>query len=167
MQQEQPHPEGDDAADDGQPAERRAQEDTLAARVKGVEVVPSYSFIPDDVLSDGPSAKQRIIDGSFDGALVLVQGYRHPDYASAAAYNPVDLRGAEPVYAWDRSPEVRRAVLLAYVDRPVWVVEGPTVTGAGYRVARGPLRAARLLSEPERGATTPTGPRAMSAEGSL
>jgi 4-amino-4-deoxy-L-arabinose transferase-like glycosyltransferase len=153
----------------GRHAEARAIAAVLALSLAAVAVfVPwraadkyhHYRFMRPDV-------RALAATHGFDGGLVLVQGYRHPDYASAAAYNPVDLRGAEPVYAWDRSPEVRRAVLLAYADRPVWIVEGPTVTGAGYRVARGPLPAARLLSELDRGATTPTGPRALSAEGSL
>lgn len=72
--------------------------------------------------------------GFGDDALVLVRGERWPDYSSAAVYNPLDLRAPEPVYAWDRGPEVRREVLAAYPDRTVWVVEGPTLTGDGYRV---------------------------------
>lgn len=70
----------------------------------------------------------------FGDALVLVRGERWPDYSSAAVYNPLDLRAAAPVYAWDRGPEVRRELLAAYPDRTVWLVEGPTRTGDGYRV---------------------------------
>lgn len=71
--------------------------------------------------------------------LVLVRGNRHPDYASAAVYNPVDLDAPVPVYAWDRGPEVREQLLRAYPDRPVWIVEGPTITHQGYRIVEGPL----------------------------
>ena len=53
------------------PAERRAQEDALVANIKRVDVHPSYPIIPDALLEDIPQAKQRIIDGGFDGALVL------------------------------------------------------------------------------------------------
>jgi len=53
------------------PGERRAQEDTLVANIKRVNVQPSYPIIPDELLEDIPKAKQRIIDGGFDGAVVL------------------------------------------------------------------------------------------------
>jgi 4-amino-4-deoxy-L-arabinose transferase-like glycosyltransferase len=83
----------------------------------------------------------RVLDRKikFGRSLVLVRGNRHPDYASAAFYNPLDWDADAPVYAWDRSPETRREVLAAFPDRPVWVLDGPTVTGGGYRVARGPI----------------------------
>ncbi len=83
---------------------------------------------------------------NFSRSLVLVRGDRHPDYASAAVYNPLDLRAAAPVYAWDRSAEVRRRVVEAYRDRPVWIVEGPTLTGEGFRVKAGPLQATDVLA---------------------
>jgi hypothetical protein len=79
-------------------------------------------------------------------SLVLVRGERFPDYSSAAIYNPIDLHADEPVYAWDRSPAVRAQLLREYADRPVWIVEGPSITKAGYRVIAGPLSAARLAS---------------------
>ena len=53
------------------PGERRAQEDALAASIKRVSVAPSYLSIPDELLRDVPKAKQKIIDGGFDGALIL------------------------------------------------------------------------------------------------
>lgn len=77
----------------------------------------------------------------FGRSLVLVRGESFPDYASAAVYNPIDLKADAPVYAWDRNPAVRAEVLRIYADRPVWIVEGPTITHAGYRVAAGPLNA--------------------------
>ncbi len=75
----------------------------------------------------------------FGRSLVLVRGDGFPDYASAAVYNPIGLQGAAPVYAWDRNPAVRAEVLRAYADRPVWIVEGPSITHAGYRIVAGPL----------------------------
>jgi len=80
----------------------------------------------------------------FGRSLVLVRGERFPDYASAAIYNPLDLHATEPVYAWDRSPAVRAQLMRAYPDRPVWIVEGPSITQAGYRVVAGPLAAASI-----------------------
>jgi hypothetical protein len=53
------------------PGERRAQEDTLAASIKRASVVPSYLSISDELLRDVPKVKQKIIDGGFDGALIL------------------------------------------------------------------------------------------------
>lgn len=74
----------------------------------------------------------------FGPSLVLIRGNRHPDYASAFPYNPLDLHASRPVFAWDRSPEVRARLLAAYPERPVWIVEGPTVTGDGFRVVERP-----------------------------
>jgi hypothetical protein len=77
----------------------------------------------------------------FGRSLVLVRGQRHPDYASAAIYNPLDLHADAPIYVWDRGPEARAHALEAYPDRPVWFIEGPTITHAGFRVAAGPVAA--------------------------
>lgn len=88
-----------------------------------------------------PDIRQLAQRHEFGRSLVLIRGERHPDYASAAIYNPLDPQAPAPVYVWDRSDSVRADVLEAYGDRPVWVVAGPSVTGAGFRVIRGPLRA--------------------------
>jgi hypothetical protein len=77
---------------------------------------------------------------------VLIRGERFPDYASAAVYNPLDLRGNAPVYAWDRNPDVRAKTLKVYADRAVWIIEGPSITGAGFKVVAGPLTARELLA---------------------
>jgi Dolichyl-phosphate-mannose-protein mannosyltransferase len=82
----------------------------------------------------------------FSRSLVLIRGERFPDYASAAIYNPLDLRGGETIYAWDRSPEVRRQVLKLYPERPVWVIEGPTLTRNGFRIVAGPVPARELAA---------------------
>jgi 4-amino-4-deoxy-L-arabinose transferase-like glycosyltransferase len=71
--------------------------------------------------------------------LVLVRGERFPDYASAAIENAPDLGPGTTVYAWDRSAEVRARVLTAFPERRVWLVDGPSVTGGGYRFVAGPL----------------------------
>jgi hypothetical protein len=75
---------------------------------------------------------------AFETVLVLVRG-SSTDYSGAAVYNPLDLFAAEPVYAWDRDPESRARVLDQYQDRLVYLVDGPSVTGAGYRLEAGPL----------------------------
>lgn len=84
----------------------------------------------------------------FGRSLVLVRGASHPDYASAAVYNPIDLHAAAPIYAWDASPEIRAALLEAYPDRPVWILDGPSLTGDAYSVVAGPLTPAAALVTP-------------------
>jgi hypothetical protein len=86
-----------------------------------------------------PDVRELARRPDFANALVLIRGRGHPDYASAAVYNPVDVRDAGPIFAWDRNQSVREALLAAYPDRPVWVVDGPSLTGNGYVVSAGPL----------------------------
>ena len=85
----------------------------------------------------------------FGGSLVLIQGNKDPDYASAAIYNHIDLRANTPVYAWDRDPGTRKKLLTAYAERPVWIVKSPSLTQRGYEVIAGPLTAQDLLKEGE------------------
>ena len=89
-------------------------------------------------------------ENRFGRSLVFIRGKRHPDYASAVAYNPTNLRANVPLYAWDAGREAREEALRAYADRPVWFVDGPTRTGGRFRVAAGPLTAdqARAFSQP-------------------
>lgn len=87
----------------------------------------------------------------FGRSLVLIRGERHPDYASAVIYNPLDWQANAPIYAWDRDPAIRAKVLAAYADRPVWILAGPSVTGAGFQVVAGPTPARELLQQ-EQGA---------------
>jgi hypothetical protein len=75
----------------------------------------------------------------FGRSLVLVRGANHPDYASAAVYNPINLSADAPVYAWDASVKIREDLLRAFPDRAVWILDGPSLTGNGYRLAAGPL----------------------------
>jgi hypothetical protein len=76
---------------------------------------------------------------SLGKSLVLVRGRRHPDYHLAALENPLDLRADTTIYAWDRSTKVRHDVVAAYPDRPIYIVDGPTLTDAGFRIVAGPL----------------------------
>jgi hypothetical protein len=98
-----------------------------------------------------PDVPRLAAEHGFGRSLVFVRGRRHPDYASAAAYNPLDLTAGVPLYAWDSSPEAREEALRVYADRPVWILDGPTRTGDGYRVVAGPLTgadAAQRLAAP-------------------
>ena len=84
----------------------------------------------------------------FGRSLVLVRGLATPDYASAATYNPLDLNASTTVYAWDRDPSTRAQVLDAYSDRPVWLMNGPSITGRGFEVVAGPLSVAKVRTLP-------------------
>jgi hypothetical protein len=76
----------------------------------------------------------------FGRSLVLVRGPEaFPDYMSAAIYNPLDFHANAPIYAWDRGADVRAQLLAYYADRPVWVLEGPSITHAGFRIIQGPV----------------------------
>lgn len=81
----------------------------------------------------------------FGKSLILIRGEQFPDFASAAIYNPIDLKADAPVYAWDENPSLRNEVLKLYSDRPVWIVNGPSLTKAGFQIVEGPLSAQTLL----------------------
>lgn len=90
-----------------------------------------------------PDIRRLAEEVPFGPSLVLIRGRDMPDYASAVVYNPPTVMSPGPVYAWDRSPAVRSRLLEAYPDHRVWVVSGPSETGAGYRVDAGPLSPAQ------------------------
>ncbi len=87
-----------------------------------------------------PDVRELARSHSFGRSLVLIEGKRHPDFAGAAVYNPVNLDADAPIYAWARSPSVAAEARAAFPGRPVWVLRGPTVTGRGYEVAAAPPR---------------------------
>jgi hypothetical protein len=74
----------------------------------------------------------------FGRSLVLVQG-DDSDYLSAWIYNPLDLSADVPVYAWNRDSETEAKLLAVYSDRPVWTVNGPSITHGPFKVIDGPL----------------------------
>jgi 4-amino-4-deoxy-L-arabinose transferase-like glycosyltransferase len=83
----------------------------------------------------------------FGKSIVLIRGNLHPDYHSAWVYNPSDPYAEVPVYAWDRNAKVRAQLLRAYPDRPVWIVNGPSITRGGFQVVAGPLSARDLAAQ--------------------
>lgn len=81
----------------------------------------------------------------FGKSLILIRGnVSHPDYASAAIYNPLNWNADAPIYAWDRNPDVEAQLLNAFPNRPVWIVDAPALTQNGYQVVAGPLSADRV-----------------------
>lgn len=81
-------------------------------------------------------------------SLILIEGNRFPDFASVINHNPIDLRAEMPIYALDVNRQVRAELLRIYLDRPVWVIAGPSVTGEGFKVVEGPVPAHQLLNRP-------------------
>lgn len=92
-----------------------------------------------------PDVRRLADQHHFGKSLIFIRGQKFPDFASAAIYNPIDLKAAEPVYAWDQTPELRAEVLKLYADRQVWIVNGPTITKTGYQIVEGPVSAQTLL----------------------
>lgn len=86
-----------------------------------------------------PDLGRMAAHGDFGDGLVLVRGVEHPDYTSAAMFNPIDLRAEQPIFAHAVDSAEVADVVRAYPDRSVWIVDGPSRTGAGYRVVAGPL----------------------------
>ncbi len=95
-----------------------------------------------------PDIPKLAAQHQFGRSLVLIRGAEHPDFASAFAYNPINLRADAPVYAFANDPHTQSQVLTAYRDRPIWVVDGPTLTGKGFEVVAGPLSADAMLAQP-------------------
>ncbi len=109
-----------------------------AAAVAGI-VIATAVFVPwraadkyRGYLQMRPDLRAMRLDAG-GPALVFVKGRRHPDYASASYYNRLDFQGPM-VFAWDRDEATRKAVRAAYPGRRVFTVEGPTLTGGGYRI---------------------------------
>jgi len=82
----------------------------------------------------------------FGKSLVLIRG-NYPDYQSAWTYNPLDLQADAPVYAWDINLDVRNQLLKAYPERPVWIINGPSITNANFKVDKGPISAHELMAK--------------------
>ncbi len=133
-------------ADEGRPATARVN-----ATVISLCLACLATYIPwraadkyHHYLNMRPDISQLAAAHHFGRSLVLVRGESHPDYVSAWVFNPLDLNAAVPVYAWDRDTLLRQQVLNAYPDRPVWLVNGPSLTNGAYQLVAGPLSADEL-----------------------
>jgi hypothetical protein len=82
----------------------------------------------------------------FGKSLVLIRG-NYPEYQSAWTYNPLDPQADAPVYAWDLNLDVRTQLLKAYPARPVWIINGPSVTNDNYKVYKGPISGNKLVAK--------------------
>lgn len=91
-----------------------------------------------------PDIRTLISEKNLGADLLLINGKDHPDLNSALVYTSLDPYGNSPVIALDKNVAVRQRLLTAYPDRRVWLIDGPTRTGAGYRVTAGPLNSSDL-----------------------
>ncbi len=103
-----------------------------------------------------PGIREMAKEKDFGRSLVLIRGEVFPDYASAAIYNPLDLNSDSTIYAWDKDTMTRQKVLRYYTDRPVWFIDGPSLTKNGYQIVIGPVQGKDLLSRIEAGAGVST-----------
>jgi hypothetical protein len=124
----------------------------IFAGIGGLVVLTIILFIPwravdkyRDFRGMTPDVRELSSEFGFGRSLILVRGEKHPEYDSAFVYNSPDLSGEGPIFAWDRDPDTRRKLLETFSDRTVWVIDGPSVTGSGFRVTAGPTTAAALL----------------------
>jgi hypothetical protein len=67
--------------------------------------------------------------------LVVIRGPKFPDYASAATYNPLDWHAAEPLFAREVDGSTIGLLKDAFPDRELVRLDGPSVTGLGYRLS--------------------------------
>jgi hypothetical protein len=83
-----------------------------------------------------PDVRELAKEHDFRKDLIFVRGPEHPDYSSAWIYNPLRFNADEPLYVSLEhcGKEVRSALIQAYPDRAIWLMDGPTVTGAGFRL---------------------------------
>jgi hypothetical protein len=79
----------------------------------------------------------------FGKGLILIRG-DYSDYQSAWSCNPTDFKANAPIYAWDKNKSVRTRLLNAYTDRPVWIINGPSLTNTNFKVVEGPLTNQKL-----------------------
>ncbi len=93
-----------------------------------------------------PDIRRLARNNDFTNSLVLIKGGRFDDYMSAAVYNAPDIVSGTTIYAWDRDPVIRKRLLNAFGNRRVWLVDGPTVTGAGFRIVAGPLNSGEVTA---------------------
>ncbi len=99
----------------------------------------------------GMKADIRYMTGEdkFGRGLVMIRGNLHPDFDSAMVYNSVEPSQDRPIYALAVDQDVALRLLLEYGDRPVWVLDGPSLSGTGFRIVAGPSDAIHIRNKIE------------------
>jgi hypothetical protein len=95
-----------------------------------------------------PDVRNLVASQNFGGDILLIRGESNPDFASALSYSAMFPTDSTPLILHDRDAATRARIQSAYADRRFWIVDGPTRTGGGYRVAAGPVTAAELGAVP-------------------
>jgi hypothetical protein len=90
-----------------------------------------------------PEARNLVEQNGIGRALILVRGAVFPDYASAAVYSSIGLSEERPVFAYESSADVAQRLVLAFADRPLWILEGASLHPGGARLL-GPFPPGRL-----------------------
>lgn len=87
-----------------------------------------------------PEVRTLAREHNFGRSLVLIRGKEWPDYYSAFPLNPprFDRDAPGPIYAMDLGPDSAARLRAYYSDRPVWILEGPSLTGSGFRIVAQP-----------------------------
>ena len=86
-----------------------------------------------------PGIRELLDERDFGRDILLVRGDKNPDLASAVVYAPIDPETDETLILWERDAAMHESIRRAYPDRRVWIVDGPTRTGEGYRLRGGPF----------------------------
>ena len=88
-----------------------------------------------------PDFRELARQHDFGRSLVFVRGRLRPDFMMAYPFNPpvYDREVPGTIYAHERDAESVARLRGYYSDRPVWVVAGPTITGAVPEVVAGPV----------------------------
>jgi hypothetical protein len=97
----------------------------------------------------GVSAEVRNLarENHFGKSLVFVRGepsrlpWSSSPFYSAFVLNPArfDRDAPATIYVRDLGSESRARIQSYYSDRAVWILDGPSLTGSGFRVVEGPL----------------------------
>lgn len=132
----------------------RAQARLAAALALGV-IQATLVFIPwrgtdkyYRYFNTGPDVRDALQEGSWPPGVYVVRGANQPDYAAAMIYAAPDLAGGRHVFVFDSLPDTEALVRRAYPDAAIRWLDGPSLTGGGYRVYAA-ARSARESLGPE------------------
>ena len=94
-----------------------------------------------------PNIRDLAEQHDFNGSLILINGKAFPDYASGAVYSGLNFASNDPIYAWNRNPILQQRLLEKYLNRPVWILDGPSLSNSGFRIRNGPVSAKDILGQ--------------------
>lgn len=88
----------------------------------------------------GTELQQLASAQNFGRSLVIIRGRPWPDFAEASPLNPAQITTQHdgPIFAREINATTTETLRAILSDRPVWIVEGPSVTGGGFRIAESP-----------------------------